>query len=271
MYERGTTLWGKMYRRIARAARAGPSPTLVPARAGVPADAIDALSRDGVCRLGPDPAMCAIAPELWGLAAPALDGEALFEAAPAAFRHGLSPPLLDLAEAYIGEPCLYLGATLKREPADGREVGPRQWHLDIEDHRMLRVLVYLSPVGPGGGPFEYLPVAESQSVRAGQGYRSGYLTEAAMAALGTRPAWTPVFGQSGDRVAFDGTRVFHRAQPPRTETRLSITYTYSSRRPLELRLSSRLTEAARQRLLAGLDERAAACAPRRRRFAAISG
>ena len=78
---------------------------------------------------------------------------------------GLSDHLLDLAECHIGLPVRYLGMEVKRElvqSAAGRnhEV-VRRWHLDHEDRRILKVIVYLSDVDAGAGPFGYIHQAHS--------------------------------------------------------------------------------------------------------------
>jgi hypothetical protein len=157
-----------------------------------------------------------------------------------------------MAAAYIGLDCLYLGATLKRELADGRPHGNRQWHLDIEDERFLRVLLYLSPVTAEAGPFQYLPAPLSAKARHLLGYRIGYLSDETLALAAPRDGWRSALGEAGDAVVFDGTRLFHRAQPPIGRDRYSITFTYVSNDPLELQFSTRLSAASHRRLTAAL-------------------
>jgi hypothetical protein len=184
----------------------------------------------------------------------ALQSEALARTRPELYTAGLSAPILCVASAYLGIDCLYLGATLKREAADGRARGNRQWHLDIEDERFLRVLLYLSPVTPEAGPFQYLAACLSAQVRERLAYRIGYLSDDVMAQVAPRALWRSALGEAGDAVIFDGTRLFHRAQPPTGRDRWSITFTYASRNPLELQFSTRLSVASHRRLTAGLPE-----------------
>ena len=53
-------------------------------------------------------------------------------------RWGLSDRLLDIAGNYLGVPVGYDGANVFFTKADGMEAGPRRWHRDAEDRRMLK-------------------------------------------------------------------------------------------------------------------------------------
>lgn len=62
---------------------------------------------------------------------------------PEPFLFGLAPNVLDFAERYFGLPVDYLGVDIKREIANGVEDSGRFWHYDIEDARILKLMVYL--------------------------------------------------------------------------------------------------------------------------------
>lgn len=230
-------------------------------------DGVQAIRTGGLSRIGVDEAvvsaLAATVPNdpAWRDGPQSLESDAVAAAYPSAYRLGLAADVLDFAEAYLQQPCFYLGATIKREVADGVPVGARQWHLDVEDDRMLRILIYLSPVAAGSGPFEYVVAPRSAAARAASGYLSGYLRESRMRALVPADEWDVALGSAGDAVLFDGTRVFHRAQPPRDHDRYSITLAFVSRRPLQLRLTSRLSHRCREAVMRGLPPRIAACIP----------
>ena len=76
---------------------------------------------------------------------------------PEIYMWGLNQRLLGVVENYIGLPIRYHGADLRREFNDGKLNDVRQWHVDAEDRRMFKIIVYLNDVLPGGGPFQYLP------------------------------------------------------------------------------------------------------------------
>ena len=158
---------------------------------------------------------------------------------PAVYAAGLAPPLLALVERYVQTPVLYLGAAAKCERADGAAVNQRLWHTDMEDLQVVRLIVYLSPVEADDGPFEYLPAARSAEVRDRLRYRSGYLTEAIADRHIPPEERVAATGQEGAVIAFDGARLFHRAKPPVRRDRYSVTYSYTSRWPLELRATAR--------------------------------
>jgi hypothetical protein len=196
-------------------------------------------------------------------ALPALPLESmdLAEAMPDVYGVGLSEGLLDLAEAYLGEPCLYLGAVLKKEAPDAPGDGTRQWHLDIEDMRMFRALIYLNDVEAGGGPLEFVPASASRAACDKLGYRSGYLTDQRLAPALPPSAARVALGRAGDAQLFDGSRILHRAQPPRIADRYSLTLCYATRRPLEIRRTARLHKPTFNRLHLTLSARQAACLP----------
>lgn len=195
------------------------------------------------------------------LASGALQSEAIFRTRPELYKVGLAAPVLTLAKRYLGLDCYYLGASFKREAADGRACGTRQWHMDMEDEKLFRVIVYLAPVREDGGPFEYIAKPSSQEAKVYFRYRLGFLSDDCMRKLASEDQWRPVYGGAGDAVLFDGAAVFHRTQPPTRADRYSITLTYASRHPLELQFSSRLSRRSRRRLLGQLTPEQQACVP----------
>lgn len=194
-----------------------------------------------------------------------LGNENTLAAFPGAWRLGLQPRVLDMAEAYLGLSCCYLGATLKRA-LPGRHAEPRAWHLDLEDERVFRVLVYLSPVGAGEGPFEFLPRLASQGVEMRAHYRSGQIGDGRMKHLASRATRRVAYGEIGDAVLFDGAQVFHRNRQPLTGERFSITFAYCSRKPLAIDPRRKLTRTAHERLATTLSVRQHECLPPPRRF-----
>jgi hypothetical protein len=184
-----------------------------------------------------------------------IEAEFILGECPEVYFLGLDNELIAHAESYIGEECLYVGCALRRERVAAPNGGTRQWHCDVEDDRMFRVIVYLCDVDEDGGPFGYIPAALSEHARGSAGYRSGFLSNSAMARLVDEADWRFACGPWGKTIMFDGTRVFHRATPPRKRDRLSLTITYTTRHPLQLKAGTRFGLAARQRLLAMLQER----------------
>jgi hypothetical protein len=155
---------------------------------------------------------------------------------PTLFKWGLTEELLDLAESHIGLPPRYLGVEVKREmlnPAAGdTHYAVRRWHLDHEDRRIFKVIVYLSDVDATSGPFGYLDLPTSSAVLAGLGRasRSTRIDQRVRAdvppsrqRLVTGPAMTGIYVDTG--------RVVHRVVPPAESERYSVTFAYCGRKP----------------------------------------
>jgi len=152
---------------------------------------------------------------------------------PAVYKWGLNDDNLDLAECYIGLPVHYLGAGLKRERADGASAYARQWHLDVEDRRMLKIIVYLCDVDEGSGPFEYVSRSWSTQAIRTLRYASGYVADSEMARAVPAQEWIQVTGPRLTAIFVDTTRIVHRAKPPTLSDRYSMTFSYSSAKPYQ--------------------------------------
>ena len=108
------------------------------------------------------------------------------------WRWGLSDSNLDLCEWYLGGPVRYLGVNVRREFADGRWVHVRQWHMDIEDRNTMKIIVYLSDVDGGSGPFEYLSRDATKRAVKALRYSSGRVDDDRMADVVDRSDWRTV-------------------------------------------------------------------------------
>lgn len=155
---------------------------------------------------------------------------------PALFMWGLSEGILDLAECHIGLPPRYLGVEVKREivnPAAGHShAAVRRWHLDHEDRRILKVIVYLSDVDEASAPFEFIDLQTSEALLSGfaRGHRIGHLDEAVRADVPDSKR-RQVTGARLTAIYVDTGRVLHRVCPPLRSERYSVTFAYCSRRP----------------------------------------
>jgi hypothetical protein len=154
-----------------------------------------------------------------------IESDEIWRRSPELYLLGLDRVFLDAAEQYLNEPCLYLGISIKRERANEATVGARQWHMDIEDDRMLRFLVYLCDVDETNGPFNYVPAGKSALAHERLRYRSGYMCDDAFGQAVSPAHQQAITGPFGTMIVFDGTRIFHRAHPPTNRDRLSLSCT----------------------------------------------
>ena len=151
---------------------------------------------------------------------------------PEIFRWGLQERLLNIAEAYIGLPVAYDGMALPYTVADGTEIGPRLWHRDREDRKMIKLAVYCGDVTDRGGPFELISrVDKMQGVDDIYQYEFGTL-EVLSRRLGADYARDIVSctGPAGTAVFADTARFFHRGAPAYDKDRAALFYGYFAKR-----------------------------------------
>jgi hypothetical protein len=154
----------------------------------------------------------------------------LVERSPALFSWGLSERILAIAEHYIGRPVFYRGLVGRRDLADGQEVGTRLFHLDYEDNRIMKVIVYLNDVDEDGGPFEFVPRNLSpwhDQVR----FVEGRVPDEDMDRLVPRVGWKACVGKAGTVLFADPCTIFHRGRVPLTGDRRTLFYAYNSKTP----------------------------------------
>jgi hypothetical protein len=150
------------------------------------------------------------------------------------FLHGLDDANLDIAESYIALPLSYAGCELKRERPEAPPVDVRMWHIDVEDHRMLKIIVYLSDVDEDCGPFTYLDLTVTDRVKRELRYLSGFVDDVTMAKIVPQSSWRTTLGPQLTSSWVDTCNVFHKAAQPRKHDRYSMTFSYTSSTPLQL-------------------------------------
>ncbi|SUE63402.1 Uncharacterised protein [Roseomonas gilardii subsp. rosea] len=150
---------------------------------------------------------------------------------PAILEWGLGTRLLDLVENYLGLPVAYDGPDHFYSPADGREAGPRIWHRDREDRRMLKVAVYVTDVGPQDGPFEIVrPGFRAALGGAGRGALLSHAElERRIGPENMEKAIRTCIGRRGTVVIAETAENYHRGRPPVRGDRSALYYGYFSR------------------------------------------
>ncbi|UPG73233.1 hypothetical protein MVG78_03455 [Roseomonas gilardii subsp. gilardii] len=150
---------------------------------------------------------------------------------PAILEWGLGTRLLDLVENYLGLPVAYDGPDHFYSPADGREAGPRIWHRDREDRRMLKIAVYISDVGPQDGPFEIVRPCFRDAL-GGPG-QAALLPQAELERRigpgNMEKAIRTCTGRRGTVVIAETAENYHRGRPPVRGDRSALYYGYFSR------------------------------------------
>ena len=163
-----------------------------------------------------------------------IDPPELADEYPSILLWGLEPRLLDVVENYLGVPVAFESVHLRKDIGTAQQVGTRIWHLDTEDQRVVRILIYLSDVDEDSGPFEYVPLPLTR--------RHRELHDRALRASGDpilddeiaetipREEWRQCVGPAGTVVIADNALVLHHGRVHQRE-RLALIYTYTSRHP----------------------------------------
>ncbi|MDX2230103.1 MAG: hypothetical protein NW220_10720 [Leptolyngbyaceae cyanobacterium bins.349] len=157
---------------------------------------------------------------------------------PEIFFWGLSERILKIVECYLGLPVGYDGLAFYYSVADGRDAGPRVWHRDKEDWKMLKVAIYLNDVDEFGGPFQMVkPMINTHLIQSLPQYKGLTHTELQQFLQATLPDvnssdWlTSCVGKMGTVIFADTARFYHRGKPPLQTDRSAIFFHYFSQRP----------------------------------------
>lgn len=146
---------------------------------------------------------------------------------------GLSERILKIVECYLGLPVGYGGLSFYHSVADGRDAGPRIWHRDKEDWRMIKVGVYLNDVDESGGPFQCIkPDPNTWLVETLSRYKGLTHSELTQLIEIDFSDWlTSCIGKLGTVFFVDTSRCYHRGKPPLNKDRSAIFFHYFSYRP----------------------------------------
>lgn len=147
------------------------------------------------------------------------------------FRWGGSDRVLDLIERYLEVPVAYHGVYLRRDMAIKQAAASNQWHLDMEDRKVIKLVVYLTDVQDGDGSFQYLPRQQSIELRRalGANYRVG--PDDQMAQFVPESEWRTAKGPVGTVLISDTAVLYHKGRRPQRKDRVTLFFDYTSRRP----------------------------------------
>ncbi|MCC5639605.1 2OG-Fe(II) oxygenase [Nostoc sp. CHAB 5844] len=150
------------------------------------------------------------------------------------FLWGLEQRLLNITEHYLGLPVAYHGAYFRRDIANKLEKGSRLWHIDPEDRKVLKIIVYVNDVTENQGPFQYISPSLTLQIVQSLKYTYGYIPNQTIQKVISPTNYKSCTGNSGT-VIFAGTgSIFHRGKPPEISDRFTIFFDYTSRRKKEL-------------------------------------
>ena len=176
---------------------------------------------------------------------------------PEIFRWGASDRLLDLMERYFEVPVAYHGVYLRRDMAVQRAQASNRWHLDMEDRRVIKLVVYLTDVEDGDGSFQYLPRDQSLELRRGVGSRYHMGPDRNMAQFVPESQWRTANGPAGTVLISDTAILYHKGRRPARRDRVTLFYDYTSRKPVHpFYCKSAVPRAVLEEMVQGMSQRA---------------
>jgi hypothetical protein len=150
---------------------------------------------------------------------------------PEIFMWGLQKRLLNIIENYIGLPVAYHGVYFRRDIANEVEHTSRLWHLDTEDRKVLKVIIYLNDITDDIGPFQYIPQSLTPTIASSLNYNNGYIKDSTMQEYVSPSDYKSCTGSAGTVVIAGTASIFHRGKIPFSGDRFALFFDYSSRQP----------------------------------------
>jgi Phytanoyl-CoA dioxygenase (PhyH) len=148
---------------------------------------------------------------------------------PEIFLWGLEKGLINIVETYLGLPVAYHGAYLRRDIANQIEQKSRLWHIDKEDRKVLKIIVYLQDMNEDNGPFQYIPQSLTSSLIQSLKYHNGYIQDATMQKVISPTEYKSCLGSAGTVIFAATGSIFHRGKLPVAADRLAVFFDYTSR------------------------------------------
>jgi hypothetical protein len=159
---------------------------------------------------------------------------------PEFYTWGSEQRLLNIVENYIGLPIAFQGVHLRQDFANEKPVTTELWHLDAEDRRMVKIIIYLTDVSEENGPFEYIPKSHV-SLLTELRIRSKIVPKTARSIVGLNDAeieelvprslWKSCPGPAGTVVFADPKAIFHHGKS-RKLARSALFFVYTAKNPL---------------------------------------
>jgi hypothetical protein len=124
---------------------------------------------------------------------------------------------------------------------------------------MVRIILYLNDVNLNGGPFEYISKHSTSLLCQILQYSSGFVSDKIIKSLISTSDWKSCTGRYGTVIFSDTRNIFHRAKPPIAADRFSITFSYTSRRPIIMFNKVRFSKNQLLRISSRLSKRQSKC------------
>ncbi|MDZ7961416.1 MAG: phytanoyl-CoA dioxygenase [Aulosira sp. DedQUE10] len=159
---------------------------------------------------------------------------------PEIFDWGGEQRLQNIIENYIGLPIAYHGVHLRKDFANKGQFETLLWHRDIEDRRVLKIIVYLNDVEEKHGPFEYVPLSLTSMYRLNfyrikSKIKNSGINDETLNQIIPKSAWKSCKGAAGIVIFADTRRLLHHGSF-RTEERSTLFFVYTANPPKQPQL-----------------------------------
>jgi hypothetical protein len=155
---------------------------------------------------------------------------------PAFYDWGKQPRLLNIIENYIGLPVAYHGVHLRKDFPNENQFATLLWHRDIEDRKIVKIIVYLNDVEEKHGPFEYVPLALTSKYQLNyyrihaQTNNSAGIDDHTLNKIIPKSAWKSCPGPAGTVILTDTRKLLHHGTL-RREERSTLFFAYTANPP----------------------------------------
>lgn len=183
---------------------------------------------------------------------------------PEIFSWGLEDRLRNIVSSYIGTPVAYDTFMAHLSLNNGKETATRRWHIDNEDRKVIKIIIYFNDVDEDGGPFQYMHPEVSSLLlkKVKDKYKFFQNQEIEELIANHKKDWLTTYtGKAGTVIIVDTARSYHRGKPPTKSPRRAVSFGYLSRRPHQPFRAGRnlLSREELSQLTAGLSEEKQAC------------
>jgi hypothetical protein len=166
---------------------------------------------------------------------------------PSFYDWGKEPRLHNIIHNYIGLPIAYHGVHLRKDFANENQFATLLWHRDIEDRRVLKIIVYLNDVEEKHGPFEYVPLSYTSIYQPSyyrirrKSHRLAGINDEALSQIVPKSAWKSCPGAAGTVILADTRRILHHGTL-RTTERSTLFFVYTANPPKNPKLCTHYSD-----------------------------
>ena len=140
---------------------------------------------------------------------------------------------LNLAEAYFGLPATFRGLAARRDIANGELVGTRHWHLDGEDTRIMKIIVYLNDIDDvDDGPFQFVPRTLLPPSTPFPTFDGNRVSDADITGKVPADKHVNCLGKAGTVLFADPCTIWHKGATGKRRDRYTLFFAFNSRYPL---------------------------------------